>query len=313
MTTNPLSSAASHDTNLNDGFQLQLDPRTGFPTAISGDTVSEEQRSACASLNQRRASGFIEASKSPPSGEPTSVDVWSASFARRAEEWELPTVDLQKLGLDQDHDGFVSSGFLQPLTPGAEAQPFLDKEFRTVYKLFDLRPNGSLGKKLLFNFNDETGFEVDVADATWIDTIEKILILNAGGGLPTELLGLADSYDYLIAKQPLAYPFKDLNQDRERAEHVMRGIYPVGGGLRQHVFVSQIDADYWVIGDLHERNIMRDSNGEPTIIDALAGKVTPLARKKLGWLNQACIDAAHFRRTGERPESYFDNVNDDEL
>jgi len=202
-------------------------------------------------------------------------------------------------------DGLISSEFLFALTPGAEAQPYLDKDTNVVYKLFDLRVDGSLGKKLEFNFGSE-GFEVDVADATLTDTIEKLLALNAGGGLPTELVGLASSYDYLLAKQPRAYDYENFSVERESAERLMRGVYPVGGGLRQHLIVSQIDNEFWLIGDLHERNIMRDSSSRPTIIDALTGKITPLSRKKLSWLNQACRDAQEFRETGTRPKSSFD-------
>ena len=29
----------------------------------------------------------------------------------------------------------------------------------------------------------------------------------------------------------------------------------------------------WLVGDLHERNIMRDANGTPTIINALVGAI----------------------------------------
>ncbi len=143
--------------------------------------------------------------------------------------------------------------------------------------------------------------------------MEKIAVPNAGGGLPTELIGLAATGDYLLAKQPLAYVYEDFTADRERAETTMRGVYPVGGGLRQRVIVSHIESAPWIIGDLHERNIMRDSNGQPTIIDALIGKITPLSRKKLGWLDEACQNAKLFRQTGRRPRNPFGDVDDDEL
>lgn len=169
-----------------------------------------------------------------------------------------------------------------------------------------------LGKKLAFNFGSD-GFEVDVADATWIDTMDKISVLGAGGGLPTELIGLASSGDYLLAKQPLAYPMNDFQSDSEEAEYRMRGIVPIGGGLRQRVIVSQVDDRPWVIGDLHERNIMIDSNGKPTIIDALLGKITPLSLKKLPWLSDACERAMIFRETNRRPADRFGEIDDSEL
>jgi len=93
----------------------------------------------------------------------------------------------------------------------------------------------------------------------------------------------------------------------------MRGIVPIGGGLRQRVIVSHVDERPWVIGDLHDRNIMKDSAGEPTIIDALLGKITPLAQKKLPWLRAACERAKIFRDTSRIPSDHFGEVDDDDL
>ncbi len=299
-------------TLLNEGFQLHLDYRTGFPTAIRGDSVSPELRSACAALNRERTRGLLESAQQTPPGQPLSSDVWAAAFAVRTREWEVPIVDLGDLGITHDKDGFIASDTLVPLTSGAEAQPYLDRSEKVVYKLFDLRTNGALGKKLSFHFGSD-GFEIDVTDATWIDTMEKISVLNAGGGLPTELVGLASTGDYLLAKQPLAYPVVDFHTDREAAEHSMRGIIPLGGGLRQRVIVSEVEGRPWVIGDLHDRNIMRDSAGNPVVIDALLGKITPLAQRKLSWLRDACEHARSYRRTSRRPADRFAAVDDDEL
>lgn len=93
---------------------------------------------------------------------------------------------------------------LIPLPSGAEASPYHDPQSNSVYKLFDLRPNGSLGKKISLELNDQQEFEVVLKDAVLRDTSEKIRILNDIGGHPTEIVGLSDNGDYLIAKQPLA-------------------------------------------------------------------------------------------------------------
>ncbi|MEO0448033.1 MAG: hypothetical protein AAF191_18345, partial [Verrucomicrobiota bacterium] len=155
--------------------------------------------------------------------------------------------------------------------------------------------------------------EISDADANWIETLEKLAVLNAGGGLPTEILGLASSGDYLLAKQALAFPWKDFYEDRSQAEAHMRGILPIGGGLRQRVIISQVLGRFWVIGDLHERNIMIDHTGVPMIIDALVGKATPLARKHFPWLEQACGEAEIYRESGQRPRNMFEDGNDHEL
>ena len=79
---------------MNDEIQLQIDFRTGFPTAIWGDGISVELRSACSALNRERTSGLLEAAQQTPPGESVPADVWSASFTRRAQEWEVPIVDF---------------------------------------------------------------------------------------------------------------------------------------------------------------------------------------------------------------------------
>jgi hypothetical protein len=95
--------------------------------------VSAEVRSACKTLNRERTRGLLEAGQQTSPGESVSIDVWSASFARGAEEWDVPIVGLEGRGLIHDKDGFITSEFLTPLTPGAEAEPYLDAEEQVVY------------------------------------------------------------------------------------------------------------------------------------------------------------------------------------
>ena len=88
---------------------------------------------------------------------------------------------------------------LVPLPSGAEASPYYDPDSNAVYKLFDLRPNGSLGKKISLEINEEQEFEVVLKDAVLRDTLEKLRILNDIGGHPTEIIGLSDNGNYLNA------------------------------------------------------------------------------------------------------------------
>ncbi len=74
--------------------------------------------------------------------------------------------------------------------------------------------------------------------------------------------------------------------------------------------MTSIDGVPWLIGDLHERNIMRDRNGAPTIIDALVSEITLTARRELGWLAIACEEALRFRETGARPPKWDEAVDD---
>ena len=74
------------------------------------------------------------------------------------------------------------------------------------------------------------------------------------------------------------------------------------------------DGRYWLVGDLHEKNVMLDADGNPTIIDALIGLVTESALKRHNWLLPNCEVALEFKETGKMPDrDPYKDINDDEL
>lgn len=256
----------------------------------------------------------MELSQQTPPGESPSVNVWATHVARGASIWDIPFIPLKKLGIDRDRDGFLSSKELEPLTSGAEAAPYYDPKYEVVYKLFDLRANGALGKKVVVERDTEGNFQIELADATLFDTLKKLTILNDSGALVSEIVGLADSGDYLIAKQPFANPRQDFHQDRESAIHAIRGVVPVGSTFRRTTAITYINGSAWLVDDLHERNIMRTAEDKPTIIDALIGNIPPLAIKELDWLNVAIDDAKYYRENNQIPlRKKFEDVNDADL
>ncbi|MFD2255744.1 hypothetical protein ACFSSA_03565 [Luteolibacter algae] len=294
---------------------LSFDFRTGRPTAISGHKTGEAQRATCSAINAARTSGILEAAQSYAPGEQVPVDVWTNSFERALNDWETPLIELSNLGLNYDNEGFLNSSYLTPLKSGAEAEPYWDEEYGVVYKLFNLRNTGALGKKLVLDrMTEDEEFQIDFRDADLRHTLTKLSVLNDAGALATEIVGLADSGDYLVAKQPLATPFKDFKDDLRTAISAIRAIVPSRGGFRQNVAIISLNGRPWVVGDLHDRNIMRDSFGRPCIIDALIGAITPAAMSQMSWLREAVADAAIFRKTGKKPSyDLFDEIDDSEL
>ena len=294
---------------------LSFDFRTGRPTAISGPETGGAQRATCAAINAERAGGIIEAAQSHAPGEPISADVWTGSLERALSDWDAPLIELSRLGLTYDKEGFLVSEFLKPLNSGAEAEPYLDEEYGVVYKLFNLRDSGALGKKLVLERqSDDDEFQVEFKDADLRHTLTKLSVLNNAGAHATEIVGLADSGEYLIAKQPLAFPYKDFKDDLRTAIFSIRAIVPSRGGFRQNVAIISVGGKPWIVGDLHDRNIMRDKLGRPCIIDALIGAITPAATSQILWLREAVADAEVFRQTGKKPTyDLFDEVEDSEL
>jgi hypothetical protein len=296
--------------------QLSIDFRTGRRTAIHAGNSCAEQRSACIALNRIRTRGILEATQLASSGEPLSLDDRFAAIARLSRDRDVPLISLDCLGIHHDEDGLRSSSLLTALPSGAEAIPYFDKEWSVVYKLFDLRVDGSLGKRLELIRLAEGEYDLLSRDATLKDTLEKLAVLNQAGAHPTEIIGLSDSGDYLIAKQPWAYPREEFETDRKAAVSEIRGIMPefTGSGFRHTVVVMWLENRAWLVGDLHERNIMRDQDGTPTIIDALIGPVPSVALKELRWLREATEDAQALRLNRPAQQRLrFEDVDDDSL
>jgi hypothetical protein len=295
--------------------QLQIDFRTRRPTAIDFVSSSAEQRAACTTLNRERTSGILEAAQLAASREPIPVDVWNATFARRSRQKGVPLIPLEVFGLRHDEDGMLCSDYLAALPSGAEANPYRDDDWNVVYKFFFLGEGGSLGKKIELREREDDRFEIQLLPARLADTLKKLSVLNEAGGHPTEIIGLSANADFLIAKQPLAFPYKDYQKDREIATAAIGGIVPPFTNLQRQVAVFSLNSEGWLISDLHNRNIMRDREGNPTIIDALIGPVPPVAQRKLAWLRNAVEDAEDMRY-GREPRirlRFGDETDDDSL
>lgn len=83
--------------------------------------------------------------------------------------------------------------------------------------------------------------------------------------------------------------------------------------MAAHTVMIYVDGNYWLVGDLHEKNVMLDVDGNPTIIDALIGLVTK-SYQRHSWLLSNCDAAREFRETGQMPDrNPYKDINDDEL
>lgn len=294
--------------------QARFDFRTGRDTGICGPEVSDGERAACTALNHQRAKGLREATRPAPSRQSASPDVWAALVAARAGEWAVPLIPLKSLGLSHDSDGLLFSKELAPLRTGAEACPFADREWGVVYKLFPLFSTGGLGKTFdIVQDEDDGGFSMDVRDAILAETMEKLMVMHEAGGHPTEIVGIDETARYLIAKQPLASPFEDLEADRQVATARMRAV-SCRAAFKRPVWILWVQGLPWVMSDLHQGNVMREHSGAPCIIDALLAPLAPRWIAKERALRAAVEDARTFRDTGIQPmRKAFDDVPDDEL
>lgn len=294
--------------------QTQFDFRTGRETSLAGPVTGSEERSACSALNRLRAKGLAEAARLTPSRQSLTPDVWAALVTARAREWKVPLIRLEGLGLARDADGMLVSKTMVPLKTGAEASPFMDREWQVVYKLFPLHSFGGLGKTFeIERMPEGEGFEMTVRDAVLAETLEKLMILHDAGAHPTEIVGIDDQGDYLVVKQPLAFPHEDLEADRIAAVERVRAV-PCKARFRRNVWVLWMHDQAWIMSDLHPGNIMREPDGQPCIIDALLSPLPPGLIETDRLLREAVEDARAWRE--DRPRKGGDPfalVSDDDL
>ena len=204
---------------------------------------------------------------------------------------------------------------LTRLGEGKEATAWHDEECRCVYKLFDLRSEGQLGQKIVFDTQDIRDCSISYVDATLFDTLDKLRLLHEAGGCPTEIVGLADAGDYLVAKQPFCRLYKSgaFNRDRDIAAEMMRAVMP-RASYKLPLWIFWMRDQPWCLGDLHEGNIRRTWNDVPTVIDALTGPVPSTLLKQVHSLQKAAGRAKIWRETGVLPgDDPFEGVSDDEL
>ena len=295
--------------------QLQIDFRTGTPTSFRGQRVTADEWLQCTYLNSKRASRIKETAQQAPSREQVSADVWLALVARESLQRDVPLVDFSRFGLQTDDLGMLYSttGELERVGEGKEATAWRDTQTDVVYKFFDLREDGHLGQKLELCSDEAHGCAVEYASATLPDILDKLAIIHEAGGCPTEIVGLADTGDFLIAKQPYCLPYKDIAADRRRAVENAKAVMPTGS-YRQTLWVVWALGQPWLLGDLHTGNIMRDRAGTPLIIDAHIGTIPDAWLRSQASLSHAIQRAHTWRSTHILPSTaMLSEGSDDEL
>jgi len=293
--------------------QSYIDYRTSWPTFITGELCGPEQWKGVVELNRTRSRNIKEAAEHHAQGESISLDVWTASFEGRCQQFKVPLVSLESFGFFFNDIHLLASKDVQKLNEGKEASAWLDKSTKCVYKLFDLRANGKLGEKLVLEMRERGECEAVYHAATLSDTLDKLQLLNAIGACPTEIVGLTTSGDYLIAKQPLCQPYTNFEESLEEATEFARAVRPKSS-FQQPVWVFWARQRPWLLGDLHPGNIRHTANGYGTIIDAHIGVITDEVWKEARSLDSAIQRAKLWRETGKLPsDDLFESIDDNEL
>jgi hypothetical protein len=304
---------------------------TGKPTCIRGRTLPDvRERAALQDDHERRLAALARLSAAAARvGIGTDPDDDLALFAddelsllQGADElWgELaasvsafraltPIYPLELFGFPADSEDPLGDGSprLHRIGSGVEAWAFVAED-GSVYKFYLPREGGRIGGSFAFRRGEDVVIEADANLGTYRGLFEKLLIINALDGMPTELVGLSPE-GVVIAKQTLGERLADGIDVTPLLPKALIGI-PARflRAHRDHPRLFFARGKTWFVADTHERNLATDREGRIRAIDLLAAPwpehVAATEPLVVEWIARARVDPA---------APLLRPVNDDEL
>jgi hypothetical protein len=153
-----------------------------------------------------------------------------------------------------------------------ESLVFIDRKNGVVYKVFDMDDEGTVGTR--FNINAE-GL-LDTGRGGLVDLVEKIYVINAIGGTPTEILGLTEDGG-LVVKQPYGGGAGKISASERQGAAQAHGLVFVPNSVVRSPyrnFYTGIGGLDFLIGDLHPGNFHRDTFQRARILDIITARIT---------------------------------------
>jgi hypothetical protein len=170
-----------------------------------------------------------------------------------------------------------SNPWLRRIGGGVEAWAFASEQDGSVYKFYLPREEKSIGSVFGFQRGDEATLAADAALGSYRAILEKLLLIHALGGMATEVVALTPE-GIVVAKQVLGDP---LPQGEDVSGVLPNGLIEIPSRFlranRDHprlFFLSYrggtMEAQPWLVADLHARNFVRGSDGGLHVIDLVA-------------------------------------------
>ena len=206
-----------------------------------------------------------------------------------------PIWPLEAFGFFEDEEGLFSevNSKLRLIGGGVEASAF-EAEDHSIYKFYWPRENGWIGHSFSFKRGEDVLIEAIPRIGTYRDLFEKIYLIGAVGGMPTEVIGVSPE-GVVIAKQPLGQKIPEGGDVSELIPSSLIGI-PARflRAHRDHPRLLFHDGRTWLVADTHEKNLVRDVAGEIRAIDLLAApwphEISGTEPLLTDWLSRAAID-----------------------
>jgi hypothetical protein len=290
---------------------------TGKPTCIRGRTLPDAvQRAALQDDHQRRLAALARLSAAAARvGVATDPDddlvlwredelsllagadaIWGEFAAAIHAFRELaPIVPLEQFGFAPDAEDAFGDGSarLRRIGGGVEAWAFVAED-HSVYKFYLPREGGRIGGSFVFRRGEEAFIYAEAVGGCYRDVFEKLLLINALGGMPTEVVGVSPE-GVVVAKQTLG---DRVTEGSDVTALLPAELIPVPSRFlrahRDHPRLSFVAGSTWFVADTHEKNLAYDLEGRVRVIDLLAARWPErLSRTEpvlTDWINRARID-----------------------
>lgn len=229
--------------------------------------------------------------------------------AIRAFRVSLPLLPLDLFGFPAESEDSLAEGspLLRHIGGGVEAWAFQDHE-DSIYKFFRPIEGQWIGATFRYELDEDHGLRAEACPGSYRDLLEKLDVINAIGGMPTEVIGVTPE-GVLVVKQVLG---SRLPEGTDTSELLPPTLIPWPSRFlrcdRDHARLAFVRDRAWLVADTHDRNVVRLGDGSLRIIDVVAATVNetltghhPLL---VDWLARARLD----------PEApLLANVGDEEL
>ena len=189
----------------------------------------------------------------------------------------LPIVPLELFGFAADAEDPIGDGspHLRRIGSGVEASAF-EAADGSIYKFFLPREEGRIGGSFSFLRGEETALVAEASLGSYRDLFEKLLLILALDGMPTEVVGVTPE-GVVIAKQTLGERLPD---GADTSGVLPAGLIPIPARFlrahRDHPRLYFHGERAWLVADLHAKNLVRAVDGVLRAIDLLAAPM-PLA------------------------------------
>jgi hypothetical protein len=224
-------------------------------------------------------------------------DAW-AQLSLAIKEWrrQVPLRRLEDFGFPGEAVNPLEehNESLRRIGGGVEAWVFED-QLRSAYKFFlpGEGPDKRIGSSFSFETGDETRFFAKARPGTYRELFQKLLLISAIGGMPTEVIAVTPE-GIVVTKQILG---ATLAQDYDVSQSLPAGLIEIPSRFlradRDHPRLLFLDGIPFLVADLHSRNLVRDAEGTLRVIDLVGGTWPAAAFEDAligGWLDKMRVD-----------------------